>query len=1054
MIAPAGSAASGRRRGGPSAAELPGDPQPGWAAFLAAAVAAAPLAPVVPAGELPGTSGFRFVLAPFTELAATRLPAAVSDTELPVLRAEFTDRLAQKLAGQAARTLVLELNVARAEGRLAGDTPAARFRAFLSMTARQDGLSALLSEYPVLGRLLAQTCVDAADALTELLDHYTADRAELLRTLLPGTDPGPLVSLRAAAGDGHRHGRSTAVLTFADGSRVVHKPRPLAAHRHFNELVGWFNGQPDVPELRTVALLERPGYGWLAHVAALPCRDRGQLELFYRRQGAWLALLHALDATDLHYENLIARADHPVPVDVETLFHPPVSGSTPGGDPAALALAASVHRVGLLPLLLFGEDGTALDASGLGGDTGAATPLPVAAWAESGTDRMRLVRRAGTIAGADNRPRLDGAQADPTEFTEALVAGFRAGYRAIAAGREALTGPQGLVHRFAGDEVRVVPRATQAYATLLDESTHPDVLRDPADRDELLRLLGTDALGAPGPARLLEHEVAQLQDGDVPLFTARPDLADLWSGPGLRIPDALERPGLARVVEKIRAMGPADLDAQEWIVRAALAARSTAPAHRPDDAPTGVESDPTGPDPTGRPASERTSRTTAERTTAERTTAERTSRTTAERTTAERTTAERTTAERLLGAARRIGDRLVEGAHRGRGRANWLGLELLGDRAWRFGPAGADLGHGYPGPALFLAELAAHTGEQRYADTSRQALGPLPALLERLAAEPEDLAAVGPGAFAGLGGIAYVLARTAVLLDDPESAGWADRAAELTGAAVECDHADAAAGARADGWAGVAEGAAGGLAALLAVHATTGSAAARRGAVLCAERLADRPLPAAPGFAEGAAGVGWALLRFAAAGGGERYGRAGLAALRRAARGVQNVQGVQSVPGVRGAAGVDLAWCRGLSGVALAVADSPAALADPELAGLVGRAVRASAAAGPLSGHAPCHGESGVLELLGRLADPGGRELLDRRAGALAAALDRVGPVCGAPGGLAVPGLLTGLSGIGLGLLRLGSAGRTVSTLLLQPSPSVRPSGTDGATITERNVHS
>ncbi|ROR35314.1 type 2 lantibiotic biosynthesis protein LanM [Kitasatospora cineracea] len=1048
MIAPAGSAASGRRRGGPSAAELPGDPQPGWAAFLAAAVAAAPLAPVVPAGELPGTSGFRFVLAPFTELAATRLPVAVPDAELPLLRAEFTDRLARKLAGQAARALVLELNVARAEGRLAGDTPAARFRTFLSLTARQDGLSALLSEYPVLGRLLAQTCVDAADALTELLDHYTADRAELLRALLPGTDPGPLVSLRAAAGDGHRHGRSTAVLTFADGSRVVHKPRPLTAHRHFNELVGWFNGQPDVPELRTVALLERPGYGWLAHVAALPCRDRGQLELFYRRQGAWLALLHALDATDLHYENLIARADHPVPVDVETLFHPPVSGSAPGGDPAALALAASVHRVGLLPLLLFGEDGTVLDASGLGGDTGAATPLPVAAWAESGTDRMRLVRRAGTIAGADNRPRLDGAQADPAEFTEALVAGFRAGYRAIAAGREALTGPQGLVHRFAEDEVRVVPRATQAYATLLDESTHPDVLRDPADRDELLRLLGTDALGAPGPARLLEHEVAQLWDGDVPLFTARPGLADLWSGPGLRIPDALERPGLARVVEKIRAMGPADLDAQEWIVRAALAARSTAPAHRPDDAPAAGRSDLTGAEPTG----------------ADRTGADRTGRPARER-----TTAERPTAERLLGAARRIGDRLVEGAHRGRGRANWLGLELLGDRAWRFGPAGADLGHGYPGPALFLAELAAHTGEQRYADTARQALSPLPALLERLAAEPEDLAAVGPGAFAGLGGIAYVLARAAVLLDDPESADWADRAAELTAAAVEFDHtdADADAEARADGWAGVtegvAEGTAGGLAALLAVHATTGSAAARRGAVLCAERLADRPLPAAPGFAEGAAGVGWALLRFAAACGGERYGRAGLAALRRAARGVQNVQGVQSVrgvqnvqdvQGVRGAAGVDLAWCRGLSGVALAVADSPAALADPELAGLVGRAVRASAAAGPLSGHAPCHGESGVLELLGRLADPGGRELLDRRAGALAAALDRVGPVCSAPGGLAVPGLLTGLSGIGLGLLRLGSAGRTVSTLLLQPSPSVRPSGTDGATITERNVHS
>ncbi|MFJ7148963.1 type 2 lanthipeptide synthetase LanM family protein [Streptomyces sp. NPDC100445] len=996
MIAPADSAVSGQWQGGPPAVELPHDPQPEWAAFVAAAVAAAPLAPVVPAGELPGTSGFRFVVAPFAELAASRLPTTVPDTDLPRLRARFTDRLARSLARQAARTLVLELNVARVEGRLTGDTPAARFRAFLALTARPDGLSALLSEYPVLGRLLAQTCVHAADALTELLDRYTADRTELVRTLLHGTDPGPLVSLRATAGDGHRHGRSTAVLTFADGSRAVYKPRPLTAHRHFNELVGWFNGQPDVPELRTVALLERPGYGWLAYVAALPCRDHGQLERFYRRQGAWLALLHALDATDLHFENLIARADHPVPVDVETLFHPPVSGSASDGDPAALALAASVHRVGLLPLLLFGEDGTSLDASGLGGDAGAVAPLPVVAWAESGTDRMRLVRRAGAIAGADNRPRLGGAEADPAEFTEALVAGFRAGYRAIAAGREALTGPHGLVHRFAEDEVRVVPRATQVYATLLDESTHPDVLRDPADRDGLLRLLGTDALGTPGPARQLEHEIAQLWDGDVPLFTARPGLVDLWSGPGLRIPDVLERPGLERAVEKIRAMGAADLDAQEWIVRAALAARSTACAHRPD-APATRRSGTTGPDLTDRP-----------------------------------------TADRLLGAARRIGDRLTDGAHRGRGRANWLGLELLGDRAWRFGPAGADLGHGYPGPALFLAELAAHTGEERYAETARQALSPLPALLERLAAEPEDRAAVGPGAFAGLGGIAYTLARTSALMDDPELAGWADHAAELVSAVVEFDTATEArdAAGAADGFrgevraggAGLAEGTAGGLAALLAVHGTTGSAAARHGAVLCAERLTDRPLPAAPGFAEGAAGVGWALLRFAAAGGGGRYERAGLAALHHAAR------------SARAAAHTEPTWCRGLPGIALAVADSPAALADPELTGLTGHAVDELAAAGPLPGHALCHGESGVLELLGHLTEFGARELLDHRASALAATLDRAGPVCGTPGGLAVPGLLTGLSGIGLGLLRLGSAGRTASTLLLQPSPSVRPS--------------
>ncbi|MFJ7148990.1 DUF4135 domain-containing protein [Streptomyces sp. NPDC100445] len=45
-----------------------------------------------------------------------------------------------------------------------------------------------------------------------------------------------LVPLRATTGDGHRHGRSTAVLTLADGSRAVYQPRPPTAHRHLDEL--------------------------------------------------------------------------------------------------------------------------------------------------------------------------------------------------------------------------------------------------------------------------------------------------------------------------------------------------------------------------------------------------------------------------------------------------------------------------------------------------------------------------------------------------------------------------------------------------------------------------------------------------------------------------------------------------------------------------------------------------------------------------------------------------------------------------------------------------
>ena len=47
--------------------------------------------------------------------------------------------------------------------------------------------------------------------------------------------------------------------------------------------------------------------------------------------------------------------------------------------------------------------------------------------------------------------------------------------------------------------------------------------------------------------------------------------------------------------------------------------------------------------------------------------------------------------------------------------------------------------------------------------------------------------------------------------------------------------------------------------------------------------------------------------------------------------------------------------------------------------------------------------------------------------------IQQTGPICGTPRELDVPGLMTGLAGIGYGLLRAAQPGRIPSVLLLQP---------------------
>jgi type 2 lantibiotic biosynthesis protein LanM len=951
---------------GPAGGRPPAD-VPRWAVFVEQVLAGAPevasafgrCAPPVDDG--PASLGP--ALAPFAAAAWCEGPASVAEppscpVDVPALRAEFEADLQRRLAGLAARTLLVELHGERTSGRLAGDTGRDRFTHFLRSTATRQGLTRLVARYPVLARLLATACLHAADAHVELRTRWAADRADVVADLAGGVDPGRLVSLGPAAGDLHRRGRAVRVLTFATGARIVHRPRPPAAHVHFGELVDWLEGVTGGLGLRTPRAVDRGTHGWVEFVEAEPCRTELDVYRFHSRLGALCALVHAVGGTDMHLENLIAAGDTPVLIDVETLFHP---GSTPlpmtGVDPAAEALSTSVLRTALLPQPWLGEHG-ALDVSGLGGNEGSIFPFDVVRFAGSGTDAMRLVRGPAPFTGRANRPRLDGRACDPAEYEGALLTGFRRAYDAVAAHRDELLGPGGLLQLFAHDECRVVLRPTELYVRLLDESTHPDLLRSGPERDRFLDLLLDESAGQPALTALVPGERADLWNADVPIFTARPSGRTVCTSSGEELVDLLDRPGTEAAAARLAALSTLDRDAQEWFISASLACRRPAVQHLPGPpaGPTGVRRRPFLVEP-----------------------------------------------EQLLTAARGLGDELLSRSLVAGGRVNWNGVEPLDDRFWSVSPLGAGLGYGYTGTALFLAELGVLTGVYRYREVARAAVAALPLLLSALAADDGLLASVGGGAFSGLGGITYGVLRLSELLDDDALRSWLPAAVQLTARAAALPPGP-------DGC-GVADGTAGAVAALAAVDRAIGSPRARRAVEeLLPLVAATGPLPR--GFAAGADGVDWALR----CGGG----------LPAAVPGADRTPRTEPVD--------DASWCRGAAGVVLArltATGAAAGIDDAHVLGLLGAA--------PVRDLSPCHGEVGVLEALAGLGAAGHAEAADacaRRTAALLETLRASGPRCGTPRGVLTPGLLNGLAGIGLGLLRIGFADRVPSALLLGTTSS------------------
>jgi lantibiotic modifying enzyme len=131
------------------------------------------------------------------------------------------------------------------------------------------------------------------------------------------------------------------------------------------------------------------------------------------------------------------------------------------------------------------------------------------------------------------------------------------------------------------------------------------------------------------------------------------------------------------------------------------------------------------------------------------------------------------------------------------------------------------------------------------------------------------------------------------------------------------------------------------------------------------------------------------------------------------------------------------AWCHGAVGIGLARLQALPSLNDPELRVELDTALRTTLAAGFGHNHSLCHGDLGNLELLLQASatfdDPQLRAAVDQRAALILTDICGNGWRCGLPLGLESPSLMSGLAGIGYGLLRLAEPTRVPAILVLAP---------------------
>lgn len=386
-------------------------------------------------------------------------------------------------------------------------------------------------------------------------------------------------------------------------------------------------------------------------------------------------------------------------------------------------------------------------------------------------------------------------------------------------------------------------------------------------------------------------------------------------------------------------------------------------------------------------------------------------------------------------------------------RCNWVGAkpeEGAGGRVvMTYAALGPDLYGGSSGIALFLAHVAAVTGDR---DAERTALG---ATRHALGRAPEMAGA--PSVYSGHLGVALVATEVGRLLGRGE---LHEDAADLVAKGP---------GGAADGEFDLLLGSAGAVVGLLVLHRILGDDRLLTRATDVGDDLvrrarrsggrlswASRAIPGSrhlTGFSHGAAGAGYALAELAHATGRSTYRDAAEGAFAYEAHvydpGQRNWPDFRSATG-RGAARARPSsfatfWCHGAAGIALSrlrayelsgadVRKQEAAVALETTRGSVLSALRAGGGNFSL-----CHGLAGNAEVVlegARVLSPEDGSAVDQVGQVAGVGIERHGRgsepwPCGARGGT-TPALFLGLAGIGMFYLRLARPA-VPSVLLLRP---------------------
>jgi len=451
-----------------------------------------------------------------------------------------------------------------------------------------DRKLSFLIQYPVLARHISIILKNWLIMYENLFTRLKKDCKEIAACFNHDNKPGMVRSIQLNLSDRHNDGQRIVILHFKE-FKLVYKPRTVSQEYAYNQFLFWFKKSGFNYPLPIYQVLKGDDYGWVEYIQASPCQTKSQVVNYFHKAGALLAIAYLLNDNDCHMENLVATADGPVLIDVETALQPEfdIESNKQGAFfKAKKQLQASILKSGLLQFLQKSNDGQWRDASGLRGDGGDQLFNKQRLWRAINTDMMQLKHGESVSSPMQNQLYYQDEKQDVKNYVEELVQGFSTCHEFIEKHKKQLLADESPLNSFKQTSVRIIFRPSNDYAFFLYALAVPRHQKNGMSRSLKIESLATvfaKEQKRPILWPLLKEEQASLENLDIPVFRIDANSLDMVSKDGEKVIGLIRNTSYEQLLTRLKSWNRSDQYRQIELIRSVLILPSSSDIHNADE---------------------------------------------------------------------------------------------------------------------------------------------------------------------------------------------------------------------------------------------------------------------------------------------------------------------------------------------------------------------------------------------------------------------------------------------------------------------------------------